>query len=95
MNNQSLASRIPNADLTQHALASAKKSMASAYCKQARSLYENGDYEGAIHHYRAALELGMNSAGLHYALGIALSIKAQRNFANLVLARKHLSSRNP
>lgn len=91
MNNPTLASCILNVDITQHALASAKKSMAISYCKQARLRYENGDYEGAIHDYRAALDMGMNSSGLHYALGIALSIKAQKNFANLGLARKCLA----
>ena len=78
-------------EIAQDAMTSVMKSIALDYCKRGQSLYEQGDCEGAIHCYRAALELGINSAGLHYALGIALSIKAQKNFADNAVARSCLA----
>ena len=46
--------------------------MADAQNNLANILYKERDLQGAIQHYRAALALQPNSAGIHMNLGSAL-----------------------
>jgi len=52
-------------------------------------LIAGADYEGAVQHYREALEAGANTPGLHYNLGLSYAHTGEFGLANFHVIQAH------